>query len=189
MIEISVEWGDWFGCVEWKWLNGKCPLNLLLVSVVWCRQCTRKVHRGHRKCGRIDQSYFDTSSVWTKWQRETEREFVICMQRGRTDLTEDTKKNLDTWNLSKVYLHSNAAAFVSWALGCWVAAVIVGCVIAAKAAKFCIFMGGKRLAAAAAAADSAVCVFSPVSKLREMRGINATFSLRLGMHCWQSSAF
>lgn len=36
------------------------------------------------------------------------------------------------------YLHSNAAAFERWAaLAGWVAAVNDGCVIAARAAKFC----------------------------------------------------
>lgn len=67
----------------------------------------------------------------------------------------------NTYLFKYVYLQSNAAAFVNWALGCCVvaaAAWIDGWVIAANAAKFCIFIGGNR---PATAADSAVCAFSP----------------------------
>lgn len=62
-----------------------------------------------------------------------------------------------------LYLHKSAAAFVNWALGwCWCCCVTAcsdGCVIAASAAKFWIFIGGKR-PAAAAAADS-FCALRP----------------------------
>lgn len=53
------------------------------------------------------------------------------------------------------YSHINAAAFVSWAPGCCAgeATLIEGCVIAAKAAKFCIFIGGNKPAAATAVAS------------------------------------
>lgn len=55
---------------------------------------------------------------------------------------------------------------MSGALGCAVlAAGIDGWVIAAKAAKLCIFIGGKSPAAAAAAVDSADCVFKPKTSI------------------------
>lgn len=63
------------------------------------------------------------------------------------------------------YLQSNAAAFVNWALGWCVAAaaaaLIDGWVIAAKAAKFWIFIEGNK---PATAADSAVWAFRPIVK-------------------------
>lgn len=46
-----------------------------------------------------------------------------------------------------------------------VAAGIDGWVIAAKAAKLCMFIGGKSPAAAAAAVDSADCVFKPKTSI------------------------
>lgn len=57
-------------------------------------------------------------------------------------------------------LHSKA--FVRGVFGCAAVAVgIDGCVIAAKAAKLCMFIGGRSPAAAAAAVVSADCVFNP----------------------------
>lgn len=68
--------------------------------------------------------------------------------------------------LSPVYLHNNVAAFVNGAFGCVVvAAGIDGWVIAANAAKLCIFIGGNRPAAAAAAVVSADCVFKPTTSI------------------------
>lgn len=68
--------------------------------------------------------------------------------------------------MSPVYLHNSVAAFVSGALGCAVvAAGIDGWVIAAKAAKLCMFIGGRSPAAAAAAVDSADCVFKPKTSI------------------------
>lgn len=52
---------------------------------------------------------------------------------------------------SKLYLHNKAAAFVSWALGWLTAACSEGVVMAANAARFWMFIGGRRPAAAAAA--------------------------------------
>lgn len=54
---------------------------------------------------------------------------------------------------------------MSGALACAVAAGIDGWVIAAKAAKLCMFIGGKSPAAAAAAVDSADCVFKPKTSI------------------------
>lgn len=55
------------------------------------------------------------------------------------------------------YLHNKAAVFVNWALPGLVAAFVnVGCVMAAKAARFCTVIGGSRPAAAAAAVAAAV---------------------------------
>lgn len=59
-----------------------------------------------------------------------------------------------------LYLHNSVAAF-----DCVVAAGIDGWVIAAKAAKLCIFIGGRRPAAAAAAVVSADCVFKPTTSI------------------------
>lgn len=59
-----------------------------------------------------------------------------------------------------VYSHNRAAALLSWAAGCDTACS-EGCVIAASAARFCMFIWGSRPAAAAAAADSALCAFRP----------------------------
>lgn len=62
-----------------------------------------------------------------------------------------------------IHLHNNAAAFDSWALGCWVAADNAGWAIAAKAARFWIFIDGSRPAAAAAAwAADSFWAFRPV---------------------------
>lgn len=59
----------------------------------------------------------------------------------------------------RFYLQIKAAAFESWALGWCTAAVIEGCVMAAKAARFCIFIGGMRPATAAVSGWA----FSPVA--------------------------
>lgn len=50
------------------------------------------------------------------------------------------------------------------------AAVNDGCVIAARAAKFWIFIGGNK-PAAATAADSAVCAFSPGRKTEKVNNV------------------
>lgn len=57
-------------------------------------------------------------------------------------------------------LHKSVAAFVSGPFCCVVGVGIDGWVIAANAAKLCIFIGGKSPAAAAAAVFSD-CVFNP----------------------------
>lgn len=64
------------------------------------------------------------------------------------------------------YLQRRAAAFESWALcevvcGCWATELsAVDCaVMAAKAARFCTVIWGRRPAAAAAAATAAVSVW------------------------------
>lgn len=66
------------------------------------------------------------------------RWFVVYTQ------SEKTKIEID--------LHNKAAAFDSWALGCWLAADSAGWAIAASAARFWIFIDGSSPAAAAAAA-------------------------------------
>lgn len=106
------------------------------------------------------------SPMWKCTKMRILRIFIFCQKKlklflWKVEIFQKKKEkqfNKKYMNKSK-YLHNNAAAFVNWALGCCVAAVN-GCVIAAKAARFWIFIGGNK-PAAATAADSAVCAFSP----------------------------